>query len=200
MTAYLSACLLTAAAVAAWFVASAARPVVRVQLRFATMFFAALGAASLLATPVIAGGVALIVFPVALVVLAFAMRAAFEGPASHGLVATILGVVSALAILSAATGWLTPSLAPAAGASIGMIFVSAREPSRMTALQGALGALCFIASLCAFTVSGAGSASLAFATAGLLGVTLALGRVSDASVDQRAGMARRAAVRIGEPR
>jgi hypothetical protein len=197
---FLPACLLMAAAVAAWFVAASARPVVRVQLRFATVFFAALSGASLLAGPVVAGGVALITFPVALTVLAFAMRAAFEGPASQGLVATVLGIVSALAIFAAATGWLTPSLAPAAGAAAGMIVISVREQARMTAIQGALGCLCFIDALCAFTTAGASAACLAFATAGLLGVTLALGRVSDAAVDQGAGMTRRAVVRIGKPR
>jgi hypothetical protein len=195
----LPACLLVAAAVAAWFVATSARPIVRVQLRFATMFFAALGGASLLAGPAIAGSVALIALPVALAVLAFAMRAAFAGPAPQGLVATVLGVVSALAILSAATGWLPPSLAPAAGAALGMIVISIRE-TRMTAIQGALGSLCFIAALCAFTVAGAGSACLAFATAGLLGVTLALGRVSDTAVDHGSATPRGAVVRIGKPR
>jgi hypothetical protein len=197
---YLPACLLMAAAVAAWFVANAARPVVRVQLRFATMFLAALGGASLLAGPVIAGSVALIALPVALAVLAFAMRAAFEGPASQGLIATVLGIVSALAIFSAATGWMTPALAPAAGAAVGMIIISIREKTRMTAVQGTLGSLCFIAALCAFTVSGAGSACLAFATAGLLGVTLALGRVSEVAVDQGPVVSRGAVVRIGKPR
>jgi hypothetical protein len=197
---FLPACLLMAAAVAAWFVAASARPVVRVQLRFATVFFAALSGASLLAGPVVAGGVALIAFPVALTVLAFAMRAAFEGPASQGLVAAVLGIVSALAIFAAATGWLTPSLAPAAGAAAGMVVISVREQARMTAIQGALGCLCFIAALCAFTTAGASTACLAFATAGLLGVTLALGRVSNAAVDQSAGMTSRAVVRIGKPR
>ncbi|HEV2652520.1 MAG TPA: hypothetical protein VGU69_14760 [Rhizomicrobium sp.] len=197
---YLPACLLMAAALAAWFVAASARPIVRVQLRFATVFFAALGGAALLAGSIVAGGVALIAFPVALAVLAFAMRAAFEGPASQGLVATVLGVVSALAIFAAATGWLTPSLAPAAGAAVGMVIISIREQARMTAIQGALGSLCFIAALCAFTTAGASTACLAFATAGLLGVTLALGRVSDAAVDHGAAMPRRSVVRIGKPR
>jgi hypothetical protein len=197
---FLPACLLLAASVAAWFVANLARPVVRVQLRFATMFFAALGAAALLAAPAIAGSVALIALPVAFAVLAFAMRTAFEGPASQGLVATALGVVSVLAIFSAATGWLSPSLAPAAGAAVGMVIISVREKDRMTALQGALGSLCFIAALCAFTTSDAGPACLAFVTAGLLGVTLALGRVSDTAVDHVSGMQRGAVVRIGKPR
>jgi hypothetical protein len=195
----LPACLLVAAAVAAWFVANWARPVVRVQLRFATMFFAALGVASLLATPAIAGSVALIALPVALAVLAFAMRADFASPASHSLVATVLGVVSALAVFSAATGWLAPALAPAAGAAVGMIIVSVRE-TRLRAIQGALGSLCFIAALCAYSMTGAGSACLAFATAGLLGVTLALGRTSDTTVDQGSVALSGAIVRISKPR
>ena len=91
----LTAALLGAAAIAVWFLATGARAAARVHLRFASMLFAALAAASAIAPPV-ADEVALLVAAIALPVLAFAAYAGFEKAMSPMPATLLLGTRSSL--------------------------------------------------------------------------------------------------------
>jgi len=180
----LSALFLAAAAVAAWFVAPAARAAARLQVRFAAILLVAPAAAAV-ATPWAATAVTLIAFPVALAVLALASAAGFERALAPSLASPLLAAVCLGAIAAAISGLVALALAPAAlaAAAIGALSVRQFDIVRPAAVRGIASALCFLAAASAFALEGAGAPLLLFSAAGLLGLTLALSR-SDAGVEE----------------
>ncbi len=182
----LTAALLGAAAIAVWFLATGARAAARVHLRFASMLFAALAAASAIAPPV-ADEVALLVAAIALPVLAFAAYASFEKAMSPMPATLLLGLVCLGGLASAATGIISFALAPAALSAAAILLISARQfdAARLSSIQGMLSALALLASASSFALDGATPAYLLFSAAGLLGLTLALARASDTGVEEQ---------------
>jgi len=195
-----SAAVLLLAAIAAWFVAPAARPAARVDLRFAAILFAALAVAAV-AMPSAKSAVALLVLPIALTVLALAAAAASERAAPAGLAATLLGAVSLAALGAALSGLAALALAPAMAAAVAAAWLHLRRlrPAMRRALEGLAASLCFVAALAAFARSGVESATLLFCAAGLVGIVL--GSVpSDAAIEERAGPDLRSAIGGGRGR
>jgi hypothetical protein len=190
-----SAALLLVAAVAAWFTALGARPAARVQIRFASVLFAALAASVFTAA---ASVVALIVLPIGASVLALGCAAGFGRPLMPSLAAMLLALVVLAALTAAVTGWRAFALTPAAIALVVVAMACARQigERQLAALQGLASAACLLAALSAFALEGAGMPLLLFAAAGLLGLTLALSR-SDRVVDERPGRDLRDGLAIG---
>ena len=108
-----AALLLFASCLAAWLVASGARPAARVHLRFAAVLFAALAVAVLAITPA-AAAIALLVLPIGSGVLVLASRAAMARPLEAALAAALLAAVSLAGLGAAVTGWTALALAPTA--------------------------------------------------------------------------------------
>jgi hypothetical protein len=191
-----AAFLLGAVSISVWFLAAGAHPAARVHLRFASMLFAALGAASAIAPP-LADEIALIVEAIALPVLAFAACAGFRKPMAPLPATMLLGIVCLGGLASAATGVVAFALAPAALSAEAILLISARQfdAARFPSVQAMLSALALLASASSFTLGGTTADYLLFSAAGLLGVTLALSRVSNPVVEeQRRRDLRRSAV------
>jgi hypothetical protein len=180
----ISALLLVSAALAVWFVAPAARPAARLQLRFAAIVFVAPAAAAV-AMPAAAAAVTLVAFPIALGVLALAGAAGFERVLTPSLAVPLLAAICLGALAAAATGLVLFALTPAVLAAVAIAAVSIRQfdVARPESVRGIVSALCFLAAASAFALEGVGVALLLFTAAGLLGLTLALSR-SDAGVEQ----------------
>ncbi|MEI9997101.1 MAG: hypothetical protein WDM91_21070 [Rhizomicrobium sp.] len=187
MSAVLAALLLFASTLVVWFVARAAPPAVRVQLRFAAILFAAL-AAGAVAPPQAASAVALLVLPLALGVLALAAAGRFVRAVPSVAGGLLLAAICLAALAAAITGFATLALVPGVGAifAIGLICAGRFADARLAGLQGAAAALSFLAAAAAFARDGAGAPLLLFCAAGLLGLTLALSR-SGVAVAERAG-------------
>lgn len=187
-----AALLLLAAAVASWFVALAARPAARVQLRFAAVLFSAI-AADLFVPPPASSAVVLLVLPIALAVLALGTAAGIARPAPPAFASAALAGVCLGALGAVVTGMAALALAPAVVAAMAMAAVCVRAPS----LSGVAAALCFAAAISAFARDGAQAAMALFCAAGVLGLSLALAR-SDRAVEHDAGPdLRRAAIGAG---
>ncbi len=190
--------LLLAASLAAWLVASGARPAARVHIRFAAMLFTALAVAALAIGPAVPA-IALLVLPIGSCVLLLGAAAALTRPLEPALAAALLAMVSLAALAAAVTGWMALALAPAAVCAIVLGVLAAKSRDRFGALQGVASALCFLGAASAIALEGAGTALILFCGAGLLGLTLALAR-SGAAVEERAGRDLRGAIRQGRPR
>ena len=186
MMPFIAALLLLASAVAGWFIAAAARPPARVQLRFAAVLLAAIAAAAI-ATPIAASAVVLLVLPIAATVLALAALAGFERPLATPLSSLTLALASVCGIGGAGTGLALLTLAPSMLGTFVLLVVSLRRVkiARLPALQGALAALCLLAAQSLFVTERVSLAFLLFLSAGMLGVMLALSR-SDLAAEQKA--------------
>jgi hypothetical protein len=195
-----AAALLLVATLAVWFIAQGARPAARVQIRFAGVLFAALPLA-VVALPVAAPVVALLVLPIGLGVLGLAASAGFARAAPTGLAAALLALICMAGLAAAVTGWMILSLAPCAAAIVAlmMIFVRQFDAARAASVQGLLSALCFLGAVSSFASDGVGAALLLFAAAGLLGTGLALSR-SDVVVEERPVRDLRGLAAIGDRR
>ena len=198
MIAPAAALLLFASSLAAWLVASAARPAARVHLRFAAVLFAAL-AVSVIAVPAAVPAITLLVLPIGSGVLVLAMLAATARPLEAALAAALLAVVSLAALGASITGWTALALAPAALCAGAVGLLAARGSDRLRVVQGIAGALCLLGAASAFALEGADAASTLFCAAGLLGLTLALSR-SGAAVEEHTGRDLRAAIARGRAR
>ena len=193
-----SALLLLAAAVAVWFVAAGARPAARLQIRFAAVFFSALGLAS---ATVAAASVTLLVLPIGLSVMALAAAAGFDRAVPSAIAASLLALICLAALTAAILGLAIFSLAPAAAATLGIAVLCARQfdAARIASVQGMLAALCFLGAASSFAIDGAGLGLLLFSAAGLLGLSLALSR-SDVVVEETAARDLRGLAAIGRRR
>lgn len=182
------ATVLCAASLTGWFVAAAARASVRIHLRFACVMFAAVAAACAIMAD-LGNEVALIAGGTAVPVLALAALAASERPTRPGPAAFILMLSCLAGLASAATGFTSLSLAPMTLAAFAVFIVSARRfsPERKSSLQGMASALAFVAAALSFALEGAKPGYLLFASAGLLGLTLALSHRQTLSLKNMAG-------------
>jgi len=193
-----AALLLFASCLAAWLVASGARPAARVHLRFAAVLFAALAVAVLAITPA-AAAIALLVLPIGSGVLVLAARAAMARPLEAALAAALLAAVSLAGLGAAVTGWTALALAPTALCAGAVGVLAAKSADRLGAVQGIAAALCLLGAASAFALEGADAALTLFCAAGLLGVTLALSR-SGPAVEERTGRDLRTAIGRGRAR
>ncbi|MEI9991077.1 MAG: hypothetical protein WDM86_13655 [Rhizomicrobium sp.] len=185
MIARAASLLLLASSLAAWLVASGARPPARVHIRFAAILFAALGVASL-AVEAAAPAIALLVLPIGSSVLVLGAAAARTRPLEPALAAALLAAVSLAALAAAVTGMAALSLAPAALCAVAIGVLGVRSADRLGAFQGVAASMCFLGAASAFALEGAGAALTLFCAAGLLGLALALSR-SGAVVEERTG-------------
>lgn len=181
-----AALLLLVSTIAAWFVAAAARPSARVQLRFASVLLAACGVA-VLGTPTAAPAVVLLVLPIVVAVLVLAAQAGFEHALAPSLSSLVLALASLCGIVGAATGLALIVLAASVLGTAALLVLSARRfrVMHIAAAQGALSALCLLAAQSLFVIERVSVPFLLFVSAALLGVTLALSR-SDVAAQQKA--------------
>lgn len=182
------AIVLLLSAVIAWLLAAGARRAARGFLRLAAALQAGLAIFAC-----VAGMVSMVLAPLtcalASVLLGFAVQASFRRP-SGAVFATLALVVCCMAGLGAAfSGEALPAIVPQIAAIVAMLVVSRRGLRRLSApsIQLAAGALALLAA--AASLSGhdtnALQALLLFSAAGLLGITLAVARISDTFVKKR---------------
>ncbi len=179
----LFALLLGAAALAAWWVAGAARPYATRNLRFAALLYAALSVAGIIASikPGEAAQLSLIVAllvsalgPPLLTIAAYGtLSRPFASPwAAAALIATCIAGISAMM-----TGYAVLALIPQTIAIL-LLFLVGLKASRPIALRLCLSALALFAGMLAVVADNrdAGAIFSLFSAAGLLGVTRALVR------------------------
>lgn len=178
------ALVLLVAAVMAWWLALGARRTARLYVRLAAALEAALAiAAGTNLAPLV---LAPLTVALSAVLLAFAAHASFRRPASPLFAGIGLTVGCAAGLAAAFTGATLPAVAPQSIAIVAMLMVARRGLRRLSApsielAAGALALLAAAASLLA-TTPDALVALLLFSAAGLLGVALAVARISDTFV------------------
>jgi peptidoglycan/LPS O-acetylase OafA/YrhL len=134
------------------------------------------------------------------VLLALAMRSAWRGPPSPSLASLALALAAACGIAAAVANSTVLALAPLIAAVAAMVGVAilGSGAGQARAPQAVAAALSFLAGASIHATGGAIAQMglMLFSAAGLLGVSLALARDSDAAVDEsRTRNLRRPAIR-----
>lgn len=196
------ALMLAAASAAACLVATEIPATARNHVRFACGLYGSLAVASAVDVR-LADAVVLVVSPVAPASLMLAAASRFHKPVATVFASAILAVAALGGILGAMTGLASLSFAPLALAVIATIAICLdriRE-RHAAAVRCILASSAILAGASAFAEGGKGgmAALIAFTSAGLLGVTLSIRRLSDGIVDQQRGRDPRGAA-IGHPR
>lgn len=190
------AILLLLAAPAAWLLAAGARHEARGYLRMAAALQAALAVAAafdlsaMILAPLTAG--------LSAVLLAFAVQTSFRRPVGTVFSSLALTASCLAGIGASFSGELLPALLPQLAAVAVMLFIARRGLRRLSApgIQLTAGALALLAAACSMLAKGEAAlpALLMFSTAGLLGIALAVARISDTFVQRRRPHARRGAI------
>jgi hypothetical protein len=186
-----------------------ARPAARAYARFGAflygIFATADAAASLIGTSTsstLADTPAAMVSALAPAALALALYAAFESPPRAAIAACVLVSAAVTGILSVATGALSVAFAASTAAACAMLVLGVRHwpRDRNTTLQALAGACALFAGAAAFTTGGAQGrmALVLFSAAGLLGLSLALAKPSNALVENAAARGTISILRISD--
>jgi hypothetical protein len=181
------ALMMVSASVAAWIVAGATPPEARSYVRLASALFSAFGIAAAVGEP-LANAVGLIASAVGPALLALAVLGAWRRPPSPSLASLALALAAACGIAAAATNWTVLVLAPliAAVTAIVGVAIAGSGAGSVRAAQAVAAALSFLAGAGIHATGGviAQTGLMLFSSAGLLGVSLALARDSDAAVEE----------------
>jgi hypothetical protein len=186
-----------------------ARPGARAYARFAAflygIFAIADAAASLIGTSAssaLADTPASLVSALAPAVLALALYAAFESPPRAAVATCVLVSATLAGILSAATGALFVAFAASIAAACAMLVLGVRHwrKDRSTTMQALAGGGALFAGAAAFMTGGAEGrmALVLFSSAGLLGLSLAFAKPSNALVEGAAARGTISVLRISD--
>jgi hypothetical protein len=182
------ALMMASASVAAWIIAAAAPREGRSYIRLASVLFSAFAIAAAVSEP-LGNAVGLIASAVGPALLALAMVGAWRSTPSPVLASLALALAVACGIAAAATNRTVPALAPPIAAVTAMVAVAIGGSGAGTvrAAQAVAAALSFLAGACIHAAGGAIAQTglMLFSSAGLLGVSLALARDSDAPVEEK---------------
>ena len=181
------ACLLFAAAGIVWCIAMGTKPAVRGVLRMACALYASLAVSVVFALAVEA--VVPISTTLAAAFLALAAYGSFRRPVGGGVVWGLLGGALLSGIVSAVFGELLLVVLSQAVSLLTMLSICRRGLMRLWApsIQLALGSLALAGACCTMILPNRGGieGGCLFCTAGLLGVSLAVARISDTLVKVR---------------
>lgn len=191
------AAVLALAAVMAWIAAKGVPLRTRIYLRFACTLYAALAASA--AANFAPAAAAEIIAPLAVSALAIAAYATFRGTVSALWASLVMAAACLAGLWSAANAQSTPSDVVQSLCVIAMVAIAKRGVFRgqASSIYLALGALAFLAALCA-RLSGEQTSFMAlllFSAAGLLGSVLAQARRSYFFLKKRRKAESRVAIR-----
>jgi hypothetical protein len=189
--------------------ASRARPAARAYGRFAAILYGVLaipdpGGALIGSSPsnALADTPAAMVSALAPAALALALYAAFESPPRTAIAACVLVSAAVTGILSVATGALSVAFAASIAAACAMLVLGLRHwrRDRNTTMQALAGAGALLAGAAAFATGDAEGriALVLFSAAGLLGLSLALAKPSNALVEDAAARGTISILRISD--
>jgi hypothetical protein len=187
------AVVLALAAAAAWMTAKGARPSSRLYLRFACVLYAALAASAL--AGVAPEAVAQVATTLAVALLTLAAYTSFRRKVRPLPAASVLAMACVSGIWSAASGAMAPAVVLQIFCLFVMIALARRGLWRWRSIHLALATAALSAASCSLLVENAFVALLLFSTAGLLGATLAVARVSEIPLEERRDADGAAAIR-----
>lgn len=194
------AIVLGAAVAVAWWLAAGTKAGVRLYLRLAAIFYASLAVA--LALDFAPQFVAPLVCTLATAVLALAAYGSFRRPAKPTVVAALVGGGGLAGLVSAFLGEMLFSVLWQFVSLASILVISRRGLIRLSApsIQLATGAVALFAAASALVLQNRAALQglTLFSAAGLLGVTLAVARISDTFVRRQGEDRRGAAKRGGE--
>lgn len=181
------AAVLLFATVAAWLIAAGVRVQARGYLRLAAVLDA--GLAVSVGTGIAPAAIAPLTGTLATVLMALAVHTSFRRSVRPAFSGLLLAVACCCAIGAAYSGEALPALAPQFAAVLAMLVIARRGLARLRAPSILLAAasLSRFAGMCALVATDdrAMVAVMLFSAAGLLGVTLAVARISDTFVKRR---------------